>query len=221
VKEALYPDTADQQDFSYDRVSRLLAHVRGERATTFRGTEGIEEWSDRVEPHSPGLAARVWYGAASLRSAEWAAAQRLNLLTSSVVKAPEGDPAPDFGEIQAEQIKAYRAAYPDGRVSQGLVVIPTDSATPDQVERYTAYVESRSARTSSPQGPGRLMFAPDLIGTSEQIAEQLASHPGYQLVEEVAFALPFSFQPDDYTQILTDMAQGLGPALGWSGTASA
>jgi hypothetical protein len=34
-------------------------------------------------------------------------------------------------------------------------------------------------------------------------------------VKEVAFALPFTFQPDDYVQILTDMAQHLGPTLGW------
>jgi hypothetical protein len=30
------------------------------------------------------------------------------------------------------------------------------------------------------------------------------------------FALPFSFEHDDYVQILTDMAQELGPALGWT-----
>src|SRR5581483_4862773 len=33
VKEALYPDTADAEDFSYERVRRLLAFVRGESVT--------------------------------------------------------------------------------------------------------------------------------------------------------------------------------------------
>ena len=55
VKEALYPDTADIEDFGYERVRRLLDLVRGEPATDFSGTEGIEEFSDRVQPHSPGL----------------------------------------------------------------------------------------------------------------------------------------------------------------------
>jgi hypothetical protein len=32
----------------------------------------------------------------------------------------------------------------------------------------------------------------------------------------VVFALPFTFEPDDYVQILTDLATRLGPALGWS-----
>lgn len=32
----------------------------------------------------------------------------------------------------------------------------------------------------------------------------------------MAFALPFSFDHEDYVQILTDTAQKLGPALGWT-----
>ena len=60
------------------------------------------------------------------------------------------------------------------------------------------------------------MFATDLIGTSEQIAEELYAHAGFQEVDEVAFALPFSFDHEDYVQILTDIAGTLGPALGWA-----
>src|SRR6202000_2398328 len=37
VKQALYPDTADIEDFSYERVRRLLDFVRGEPATGFSG----------------------------------------------------------------------------------------------------------------------------------------------------------------------------------------
>jgi hypothetical protein len=33
-------------------------------------------------------------------------------------------------------------------------------------------------------------------------------------VTEVAFALPFTFGPEGYRQILTDIAEKLGPALG-------
>ena len=38
---------------------------------------------------------------------------------------------------------------------------------------------------------------------------------GFREVTEVAFALPFTFEHEDYVQILTDMANVLGPALGW------
>ena len=215
VKSALYPDTADIEDFSYERVLRLLRWIRGEPATEFSGVEGIEVFSDRVQPHSPGLAGRLWYGGASLRSAKWAGENRMNLLASSVVKAEESE---RFAEIQLSHIRTFRAHHPDGdraRVSQGLVVIPTDSASAEQRQKYLRYAEARTPRTASPQGPARLMFEVDLVGTSDEIAEMLYTHAAFREVDEVAFALPFSFEHDDYVQILTDIATKLGPALGW------
>jgi len=124
VREALYPDTSEQEDFSYQRLARLLAHVAGEPAATFSGVLGFEEFSDKVQPHAPGLRERLWYGGASLASARWAGEHGMNFLTSSVVRAEESE---DFAEVQRSHIQAFRAAHPDGaraRVSQGLVVIP-------------------------------------------------------------------------------------------------
>jgi hypothetical protein len=42
----------------------------------------------------------------------------------------------------------------------------------------------------------------------------LYENAAFRAVDEVAFALPFSFDHSDYVQILTDMATKLGPALG-------
>ncbi|HEX6346222.1 LLM class flavin-dependent oxidoreductase [Umezawaea sp.] len=215
VKRALYPDTADVEDFGYERVRRLLDFVRGEAATDFSGVEGFEVFSDRVQPHSEGLGRRMWYGGASLRSARWAGENGMNFLTSSVVKAEESE---DFAEIQRSHVREFRSHHPDGdraRVSQGLVVIPTDSASPEQRARYEAYAEKRLPRTATPQGPARLLFAPDLVGPAREIADRLHAHAGFQEVDEVAFALPFTFEHEDYVQILTDIAAELGPALGW------
>ncbi|MET9121300.1 LLM class flavin-dependent oxidoreductase [Streptomyces sp. NPDC004528] len=215
VKDALYPDTAETEDFGYGRVERLLDFVRGAPATDFSGVEGFEVFSDRVQPQAPGLGRRMWYGGGSLRSARWAGEHGMNLLTSSVVKAEESE---DFAEVQLSHIRTFRAHHPDGdraRVSQGLVVIPTDSATPAQRKKYEEYARARTPRTATPQGPARMMFAPDLVGTSAEIAERLHAHAAFREVEEVAFALPFTFAHEDYVQILTDIAQGLGPALDW------
>lgn len=216
VKAALYPGTAEVEDLSYARLERMLGFVAGEPASSFSGTVGIEVFSDRVQPHSPGLRSRLWYGGGSLRSARWAGENRMNFLTSSVVKAEESG---DFAAIQLSHVRAFRAAHPDGdaaRVSQGLVVVPTDGASAAQRERYEAYAQARLPRTASPQGPARLLFAPDLVGPAEQIAERLHAHAAFREVSEVAFALPFAFEPDDYVQILTDIATRLGPALGWA-----
>jgi alkanesulfonate monooxygenase SsuD/methylene tetrahydromethanopterin reductase-like flavin-dependent oxidoreductase (luciferase family) len=216
VKDALYPDTAEVEDFSYERVRRLLGFVRGEPATAEAGTQGFEVFSDRVQPFSPGLGRRMWYGGASLRSAQWAGENGMNFLTSSVVRAEESE---DFEAIQLSHIRTFREHSPDGadaRVSQGLVVIPTDSATPAQRARYEEYGAARLPRTASPQGPGRMLFSPDYVGASAEIAERLAGHAAFAEIDEVAFALPFTFEHEDYVQILTDMAEHLGPALGWT-----
>jgi alkanesulfonate monooxygenase SsuD/methylene tetrahydromethanopterin reductase-like flavin-dependent oxidoreductase (luciferase family) len=216
IGPALYPDTAAGEDFSYERVSRLLRFVAGEQAAALPEIQGFERFSNRVEPHSPGLRSRMWYGAASVGSARWAGEHGVNLLTSSVVKAEDST---DFAAVQLAQILAFRAAHPAGaraRVSQGLVVIPTDSASAGQRDKYAAYAAERLPRTAAPVGPDRLMFAPDIVGSSGQIAEALYAHPAFREVTEVAFALPFAFEPEDYVQILTDMATRLGPALGWS-----
>ena len=219
VRGALYPGTAEVEDFSYDRMRRLLDCVRGEPVTDFSGVEGFEVFSDRVQPHSPGLARRMWYGGASTRSAQWAGEHGMNFLTSSVVKAEESE---DFAAIQLSHVRTFRAHHPDGdraRVSQGLVVIPVDSASAEQRAKYEAFAAKRLARTAVPQGPARLLFAPDLVGTSAEIAEQLYAHAAFREIDEVAFALPFTFEHEDYVQILTDIATRLGPALGWHPTA--
>src|SRR6185436_3869373 len=156
-----------------------------------------------------------------LSSAIWAGEQAINYLTSSVVSAQEiseGTSPTDFATIQGQQIDAYRAHHPhpeNARVSQGLVVIPTDSATPDQIRLYREYAASRFERTKTPQGPRGMLFSPDYVGTSDELADQLFDHAGFQRANEIAFALPFSFEEADYRQIVADLAENLGPRLGW------
>jgi alkanesulfonate monooxygenase SsuD/methylene tetrahydromethanopterin reductase-like flavin-dependent oxidoreductase (luciferase family) len=217
-KTALYPETHELENFSKDRVLRLLACLRGEPVSDFEGTVGIEQFTAHVQPHSAGLADRLWYGG-GLSSAIWAGEQGINYLTSSVVSI-DGTESRDFATIQGQQIDAYREHHPNpekARVSQGLVVIPTDSATPDQARRYREYAAGRFERTKTPQGPRGMLFSPDYVGTSDELADQLFEHAGFQRANEIAFALPFTFDEDDYTQIITDMAEKLGPRLGWHG----
>ena len=215
-KTALYPETHGMENFSKERALRLLACLRGEPVSHFEGAIGQDLFFRRVQPHSPGLAGRVWYGG-GLLSAEWAGSHGLNYLTANLVST-EGTESREFATIQAEHIDMFRSNHPhaeSARVSQGLVVIPTDSASPEQINRYRAYAADRFARTLQTQGPRGMVISPDYVGTSDELADVLYAHSGFRRVDEVAFALPFNFAEDDYVQIITDMATELGPRLRW------
>src|SRR5215218_3996166 len=62
----------------------------------------------RPEPHSPGLRDRIWWGAGSRATAEWAGQQGLNLMSSTLLTEDAGVP---FHELQAEQIRLFREAW--------------------------------------------------------------------------------------------------------------
>ncbi|SLI17403.1 luciferase-like monooxygenase [Mycobacteroides abscessus subsp. abscessus] len=53
----------------------------------------------RLQPYSPGLRDRLWYGGGSLRSVRWAGAAGLNLLTGNVVIGERSD---DFTTTQRD-----------------------------------------------------------------------------------------------------------------------
>src|SRR5687768_15676586 len=85
----------------------------------------------RVEPHSPGLRERIWWGSGSNATAEWAAKLGMNL-QSSTLKEHESDKP--FHAQQADQIRGYRDAYkaaghtrtPRVSVSRSIFALMTD-----------------------------------------------------------------------------------------------
>jgi len=214
VEEILGSDWRER-DMSYARVERMLELIRGVRVDDQERTVGIEEYSDRVEPHSPGLADRIWYGGGSLRSAEWAGRAGLKLLVSNITTGEDTD---DFSEAQRRHIDTFRAHHALGEnaiVAKGAVLVPTEGASGQQAERFAAYVESRTPRTLQP-GPNRRLIQRDFFGDTDAIVARLQADPAFQAADEFFFELPFSFDADDYRTILRTVAERIGPALGWS-----
>ncbi|MFF9163872.1 LLM class flavin-dependent oxidoreductase [Streptomyces longwoodensis] len=205
-------------DLSYGRIARVVDHLRGDYLgdpdTVIHSPGNVQR--PRLQPHAPGLVDRVWHGASSLRSARWAGENGLNLLTGNIVAGEGGD---DFTTAQAALLDAYRGAPGDGRpaarVALGRVIVPTDGADAATRARYRAYAASRHERTLAPQGPRGTLFAPDLVGTAEQILERLAADPVVGTVSELRLELPYEFRRADYEQILHDVRHLVAPELGW------
>ncbi|MBK4216740.1 LLM class flavin-dependent oxidoreductase [Paracoccus caeni] len=160
----------------------------------------------RLHPHAVGLTGRLWYGAGSSASAEWTGRNGWNMLTGNVITS-EG--SVNFLETQARLIATYRASYAgQGAASVGLgrVLLPTDSATDVQREKYACFAEARQARTLQPNGPRKMMFLPDIVGTTDEIVAALADDPVLPLVDHLRLELPYEFELEDYQQILRDFS---------------
>ena len=81
----------------------------------------------RVEPHSDGLRERIWWGAGTRKTAEWAAEKGMNLMSSTLLSEDTGVP---FHQLQAEQIERFRKAWAEAgharepRVSVSRSIFP-------------------------------------------------------------------------------------------------
>ncbi|MEW1718215.1 LLM class flavin-dependent oxidoreductase [Streptomyces sp. NPDC093109] len=210
-------------DLSYGRVARVVDNLRGAYLggpDTVIPSPGNAQ-RPRLQPHSPGLVDRIWYGGGSLRSVRWAGGNGLHLLTGNIVT---GESTDDFTTAQLNLLTEYRRALPTGqearpagpaRVALGRVIVPLDSADAATRARYREYAAGRHARTLAPQGPKRTLFAPDVVGTAEQILEELAADPVVAEVSELRLELPYEFRREEYEQILHDVRQLIAPELGW------
>ncbi|GAA3916156.1 hypothetical protein [Actinoplanes auranticolor] len=89
-----------------------------------------------------------------------------------------------------------------------MVMVKAEEST-DFAEIQLSHI--REFRAHHPDGDRARV----LVGTAAEIAERLYAHAAFREIDEVAFALPFTFSHDDYVQILTDIAGAPGPALGW------
>src|SRR5690349_2082789 len=61
-----------------------------------------------VQPQSPGLGDRIWWGSGSRETAAWAAEQGMNLMSSTLLLEDTQVP---FDQLQAEQVELFRAAW--------------------------------------------------------------------------------------------------------------
>jgi hypothetical protein len=57
-----------------------------------------------------------------------------------------------------------------------------------------------------------------MVGTSEEILEQLFNDPFLPQVSELRLELPYEFEQDEYRQILSDVVTLIAPELGWGTT---
>jgi alkanesulfonate monooxygenase SsuD/methylene tetrahydromethanopterin reductase-like flavin-dependent oxidoreductase (luciferase family) len=215
--DRLFEGDQASQDFSHERALRLRENLSGRYLATDDRlvSSPAGDQRPRLQPHSPTLPERLWYGGGSRRASQWSGRNGFHFLIGNLV---QGEDFGDFFEAQREHIETFHRAWSRStppRIALGRVIVPTDSADEASRRRYAAFAESRHARTLAPQGERRILFARDLIGSSEQILEWLKRDPILPELSELRLELPYDFSLEQYQQILTDFVSKVAPHVGW------
>ncbi len=213
---------------------RLARFLRGIEGQTLHVVDEADEamiaagTELKVTPHSPGLRDRIWYGSGHIASARQAAAQRLRLITGTILHSTE--PEMTFGEYQAALIAAYRAAWPGpGPVPPVAVAASVLPATTGELaDKYAAYDLQRRTQGPSaskptgaltllarPQTMTGMLVSPVFHGDPDAVTEAIVADPGIAAADELVLFLPPAFGLAENVRLLTDTAATVGPALGW------
>jgi alkanesulfonate monooxygenase SsuD/methylene tetrahydromethanopterin reductase-like flavin-dependent oxidoreductase (luciferase family) len=168
----------------------------------------------RVEPHSDGLCERIWWGAGTRKTAEWAAEQGMNLMSSTLLSEDTGVP---FHQLQAEQIDRFRKAWAEAgharepRVSVSRSVFPIVS---DLDRTYFGREDNSQDQVGFIDG-GRARFGKTYAGEPEKLVEQLAHDEAIAAADTLLLTIPNQLGVDYCAHVLSSVLSDVAPELGW------
>ncbi len=168
----------------------------------------------RVEPHSAGLRDRIWWGAGTRATAEWTAAQGMNLMSSTLLSEDTGVP---FHQLQAEQIERFRKAWADAGHARDPRVSVSRSIFPIVNDLDHAYF-GRAGGDGDQVGyldGGKARFGKTYAGTVEKLVEELARDEAIAAADTVLLTIPNQLGVDYCAHVLDVVVRELAPELGW------
>src|SRR4051812_28098238 len=169
-----------------------------------------------IEPHSPGLRERIWWGAGTRKTAVWTAEQGMNLMSSTLLTEDTGVP---FDQLQAEQIAMFREAWAEAghdfepRVSVSRSILPLID---DESRRYFGLRAQAEAKDQVGHLDGGLArFGRSYIGEPDVIAEELARDAAVQAADTVLLTVPSQLGVEYNARMLDTIVRDIAPAIGW------
>lgn len=168
-----------------------------------------------IDPLSPGLSERIWWGSGSRATAQWTGEQGMNLMSSTLLGEDTGVP---FDELQAEQIEIFHKAWADAghswtpRVSVSRSILPIVSEADEYYFGLRAQQESRD-QVGILDG-ARSRFGRSYIGAPDVIADQLAADAAVQAADTLLVTIPNQLGVDFNAALLGNVVKLLGPAAG-------
>jgi alkanesulfonate monooxygenase SsuD/methylene tetrahydromethanopterin reductase-like flavin-dependent oxidoreductase (luciferase family) len=169
----------------------------------------------RIEPHSEGLRERIWWGAGSDATAEWAAKQGMNLQSSTLKKDETGEA---FHLQQAAQIRAYRAAWKAAGHAREPRVSVSRSIFALMDDRDRSYF-GRGGEGEDQigfLGEGmRAIFGRSYAAEPDALIEQLKADEAIREADTLLLTVPNQLGVAYNAHVIEAILTHIAPALGW------
>jgi alkanesulfonate monooxygenase SsuD/methylene tetrahydromethanopterin reductase-like flavin-dependent oxidoreductase (luciferase family) len=206
----------DHADMARDHTRVFLGVIEGEGFAQpnprpmFPNPPGLL----RIEPHSPGLRDRIWWGAGSRATAEWTAEQGMNLMSSTLLTEDTGVP---FHQLQAEQVQRFRDAWKaaghprEPRVSVSRSIFPIVSDT----DRAYFGRESASQDQVGHLEGGAARFGKTYADEPDRLVEALAEDEAIAAADTLLLTVPNQLGVDYNAHVIESLLTHVAPELGW------
>ena len=169
----------------------------------------------RLEPYSEGLRERIWWGAGSDGTAEWAAKFGMNLQSSTLKYDESGEP---LHVQQAKQIRGFRDAWKAAGHARKPRVSVSRSIFALMDDRDRAYF-GRGNETEDTIGylgdNTRAVFGRSYAAEPDILVEQLAKDEAIAEADTLLLTVPNQLGVDYNAHVIEAILKHVAPALGW------
>jgi len=169
----------------------------------------------RLEPHSEGLRERIWWGAGSDGTAEWAAKLGMNLQSSTLKYDESGEP---LHIQQAKQIRAFREAWKAAGDARQPRVSGSPSIFALMDDRDRAYFGRGNENEDTIGFLGdntRAVFGRSYAAEPDVLAKQLAHDQAIAEADTLLLTVPNQLGVDYNAHVIEAILKHVAPRLGW------
>jgi alkanesulfonate monooxygenase SsuD/methylene tetrahydromethanopterin reductase-like flavin-dependent oxidoreductase (luciferase family) len=211
------PDRMSDADMARQHTDRFLEVLKGEGFAEpnprpmFANPPGLL----RVEPHSQGLRDRIWWGAGTNATAEWAAALGMNLQSSTLKIDESGQP---FHVQQAEQIRLFREAWKDAGHSREPRVSVSRSIfaiVDDRDRMYFGHSGEGGDQVGMLSDTERAIFGRSYAAEPDKLVEELKGDEAIAEADTILLTVPNQLGVDYNAHVLEAILKYVAPGLGW------
>jgi alkanesulfonate monooxygenase SsuD/methylene tetrahydromethanopterin reductase-like flavin-dependent oxidoreductase (luciferase family) len=168
----------------------------------------------RVEPHSEGLRERIWWGAGTNVTAQWAAKLGMNLQSSTLKIDESGKP---FHVQQAEQIRLYKEAWKEAghkRTPRVSVSRSIFALVNDQDRMYFGRSDDKD-QVGFLGGTERAIFGRSFAAEPDKLIEQLKGDEAIAEADTLLLTVPNQLGVDYNAHVIEAILTHVAPGLGW------